>query len=1256
MFREYFQGSRVRTSTRCRLALTALLIVGVSASARGQTVNLITGTDWNGSPSTGHSDFMSFRALSEVGRQVVFGSDALLVQADNNGVRDVYVYDQNTSTFVLVSIDSSGTPGNMASAAMTNGGGAAISRYGRFVIFTSAATNLAGTDNNNQVDIFVHDRDFDGNLVFDQTFAGARGTVRVSVNSSGTEATGGFSQRPVISSDGRHAAFTSTATNLVANDTNNTADIFVHDRDADCDGVFDQAGAIATVRVNLTPTGGQAMGGASARPSISDNGRFVVFDSTSAQLITGGDLNGVWDDVFVFDRDADADGRFDETGAGETATILISQSSAGVQGNAHSNVSAGGAISASGRWVVFYSRSSNLVASPGNNPDIYVRDRDLDGNGVFDEAFAGATATVLVGVDANGNTGNAGSLGASISADGRYVMFGSAATNLDVNTTGAIGMLFSYLHDRDADGNGIYDETFAGARSTTMVSMTQTVVQPPGARQSAIALSPDGGYVGVSSLLSLAPADTNNFHDAYVIDMQPDSDGDGLLDTWETNGVDADGDGNIDLVLPNADPNRKTVYVEIDGMTGRVPTQATLNGVVTAFANAPVRNPDGTTGIDLVLLFDETNETLTQWAFSWTPFANFKAARFGTAAERASANSVNILTAKDWTYRYCVFADRFITNTVSGLAEAPGDDFFITLGGWTPAGGTVAQQQGLFMHELGHGLGLGHGGVFQDPVNGPTNYKPNHLSVMNYTWTVPALVATNPNQGTYWQFWTLDFSGANWPCLDETCLNEPVGIGGRPFALVPVGPIVTGAQGQQWGVLERERGAVDFGRNGNTTQTCVAANINQLPGNNGSPTGELLAGHDDWGNLWYAQRGSLNFGPATTGFADPGQEITFEQVEALAAIGDCNANGTWDRDEIAAGTSLDLNGNLIPDECEGGCDAPWDEDFDGYPSGTQLHGVSGWKGWDDDPAFSAPITQVQSLSPTQSVDISGAADLVRQDCTNGDGLWSVEAWQYIPANFTSGGGGQFAGHYFNLLNIYNEGGPYHWSVQVQFDSTDGKLKAFHGNGTNTIDVLYETDRWVKIHILIDLETDWLQFYYDDTLITEYTWTGGVLGGGGGALDIAAVDLYAQGSSSIYYDDLDVLKGCGSSLSDDSDGDGLSTATEFLLGTDSCNPDTDGDGWLDGADNCPLTPNPGQEDCDGDGVGDACMLEFGLSHDCNGNGVPDECDPEALDIGLFVALLLDPSLDPILACMLDHNNDGDLNGKDTQKFIARLIGN
>jgi hypothetical protein len=110
---------------------------------------------------------------------------------------------------------------------------------------------------------------------------------------------------------------------------------------------------------------------------------------------------------------------------------------------------------------------------------------------------------------------------------------------------------------------------------------------------------------------------------------------------------------------------------------------------------------------------------------------------------------------------------------------------------------------------------------------------------------------------------------------------------------------------------------------------------------------------------------------------------------------------------------------------------------------------------------------------------------------------------------------------------------------------------FQGAGSITIDVPYVTDRWVKIQTIIDLDDDWTQVYYDDNLIAEYTWTGGILGGAGSNLDVAAVDLYANGADSVFYDDLVLDRGCGVGRTSDADGDGASIAQEFLDGTNPC---------------------------------------------------------------------------------------------------------
>jgi hypothetical protein len=219
---------------------------------------------------------------------------------------------------------------------------------------------------------------------------------------------------------------------------------------------------------------------------------------------------------------------------------------------------------------------------------------------------------------------------------------------------------------------------------------------------------------------------------------------------------------------------------------------------------------------------------------------------------------------------------------------------------------------------------------------------------------------------------------------------------------------------------------------------------------------------------------------------------------------------------------------------------PWLEDFDQYDPGP-LHGGCGWKGWDNDPAFDAPVTGVQSNSGPHSVQIDGAADLVREHMRPDPGSWSYTAWQYIPSDFTSGGGGQFDGTYFILLNTYQDGGPYNWSTRLQFDSNDGMLKVYDGDHNFAGAIPYDTDRWVKIQHEIDLDTDWTQIYYDDDLVAEYTWTGGVLGEGGGALDIAAVDLVAVGSTPVYYDDLRLEPICLGDI----DGNESVSVTDFL---------------------------------------------------------------------------------------------------------------
>jgi Tol biopolymer transport system component len=167
----------------------------------------------------GNAPFYS-PSISGDGRYVAFESDASnLVSGDTNDDRDIFVYDTVANTTRRVSVDSNGTQGNGFSYDPS------ISADGRYVAFTSYASNLVSGDTNNKSDIFVYD-------------TVANTTRRVSVDSNGTEANYDAYyidyavDAPSISADGSRVVFSSYASNLVSGDTNNTADIFVYDSGA----------------------------------------------------------------------------------------------------------------------------------------------------------------------------------------------------------------------------------------------------------------------------------------------------------------------------------------------------------------------------------------------------------------------------------------------------------------------------------------------------------------------------------------------------------------------------------------------------------------------------------------------------------------------------------------------------------------------------------------------------------------------------------------------------------------------------------------------------------------------------------------------------------------------------------------------------------------------------------------------------------------------------------------------------------------
>jgi hypothetical protein len=216
----------------------------------------------------------------------------------------------------------------------------------------------------------------------------------------------------------------------------------------------------------------------------------------------------------------------------------------------------------------------------------------------------------------------------------------------------------------------------------------------------------------------------------------------------------------------------------------------------------------------------------------------------------------------------------------------------------------------------------------------------------------------------------------------------------------------------------------------------------------------------------------------------------------------------------------------------------------------------------------------------------------------------------------SGGAGQWQGSHFLLLNTYADGGSYHWSVDMQVRSDTGAIHVYQGDGVATVEVPFEVDHWKRILAIIDLDEDWTRVYYDDALVAEYPWTGGILGEGGGALDIAAVDLWANQSTPVYYDDvsLGLVAHTSAELGDDLDEDGLTLLEETVLATNPESSDTDADGAGDAADNCPLVFNPEQQDVDFDGIGDACDEASVPAADLNGDG-----SVNGADLGIVLSL-------------------------------------
>jgi Tol biopolymer transport system component len=461
-------------------------------------------------------------SISADGRYVAFRSNSSNLGLGGPGRPNIFVRDRLMGVTRRVSADADYAP---------NGGGSAspsINADGRYVAFISLASQLAAGDNNGVSDVFVYDWQ-------------AAVTLLVSEAKIASDTAGG--QSPVLSADGRYVAFESLASSLVAGDTNRTDDIFVRDR---------QSGTLERVSVSSS---GMQSNGMSHLPSISADGRFVAFESRASNLspednnfgrstVFVRDRQSAITEVIVTGRGADqgsnpsisANGRYvaflderfmgsginlvfvrdrqDGTGVSELASV----NSNGAEAN---NSSFAPSTSADGRYVVFASAASNLVPNDTNGEiDVFVRDRQLG-------------TTSRVSVTSSGAQVFAESFIASISADGRYVAFGSFASNLVAN-----------------DSNGVFDAFVRDRQlgTTVRVSVNSAGVQANAATYPS-RISPDGRYVVlISDASNLVANDTNQLQDAFLRDRQL-----GTTERVSLNSSGAQGNGEVNVASISAD-------------------------------------------------------------------------------------------------------------------------------------------------------------------------------------------------------------------------------------------------------------------------------------------------------------------------------------------------------------------------------------------------------------------------------------------------------------------------------------------------------------------------------------------------------------------------------------------------------------------------------------------------------------------------------------------------------------------------------
>ncbi|MEO3806217.1 hypothetical protein [Nonomuraea sp. B1E8] len=417
------------------------------------------------------------------------------------------------------------------------------------------------------------------------------------------------------------------------------------------------------------------------------------------------------------------------------------------------------------------------------------------------------------------------------------------------------------------------------------------------------------------------------------VTQAPDRDKDGLLDKWESHGIDYDDDGTVDLALNaapyNADPDRKDLFVELDWMRCAMPGYCMRSRELSNAAISQVEAAFARRGITLHVRRSEAITEAQDITFdtkqpgAWDDFDDLRNGNatnkcdgaFGDVLDRIDRNCEAILGAKRLVFRYAVSAHGLSgrgtqsgkaeagdstqeivdVHTLAGMALPGGNDFVITLGRWdstmiTDDGGQVEVEAGTFMHELGHTLGLQHGGV--DSIN----CKPNYLSVMNYTHQFAG--AYNPGRLLDYQAQDLRSLEEN-EGLDEIGAAVP-GVGTRRvvYGLAGVPRTTDASLAVDW----NGDGANQAGATGDVNHIHFGTDTRSCPA---SP-GQRLRAWNDWEHVNLDFRNSLMFEDgAHKGVLGAGSaEITEEAAEALNPHIDLTAAKSVDKALATPGDSL----------------------------------------------------------------------------------------------------------------------------------------------------------------------------------------------------------------------------------------------------------------------------------------------------------------------------------------------------------------